>query len=646
MTNADGAVITFYSYKGGTGRSMAVANIGVLLAQAGAKVLLIDWDLDAPGLHRYFRGHLSDGEDALTKRPGLIELFIALERRNAAIGTQRDDDDTAAIAMADVDLRDYILDTDIPKLWLLKAGRFDKDFDSRVNKFRWQRLFGKSPYLFQFLGRELTGQFDYVLIDSRTGTNDISGICTSLLPDKLVLVFTPNRQSVQGVLEVGRRASLYRKQSTDLRPLQLFPLPSRVEASEPTLLSAWRKGAPSLAGYQPQFENLFREIYGLGEVDLQAYFDEVQIQHVPVYAYGEEIAVLNDGSDRLSLSRSYESFVRYLDDFETVLKEGIATPKGPNTMVRASLAGPGAEQVDPIDAAEQISRGKDLARLRGLLLQARRYIIEEWPKLAAQGGDTNAQIARNDIYDFCLPYVRRFQPDVVRIEAFALSLIESGAGEYLESFRRLIEEWIGISQVLPNGINFRPLRSAPELMATRLLMTMGAKGADNLDFDIMELLLNRPIFIRSKYTSEQAAKMLYEHKELYFADAFLGYSDVTIRYLIEEPWESQHITELFASRSAYREGLAVFLFLLALQAVAHGAEFYPAFKLIPESRNSIQVFVSRLQKDTFLLGNLSRLLGELPSELRTKWPDWSSKLNSEPSGNERYFDTWGIPTSI
>jgi hypothetical protein len=33
---------------------MALANIGVLLAQRGVKALLVDWDLEAPGLHQYF----------------------------------------------------------------------------------------------------------------------------------------------------------------------------------------------------------------------------------------------------------------------------------------------------------------------------------------------------------------------------------------------------------------------------------------------------------------------------------------------------------------------------------------------------------------------------------------------------------------
>jgi MinD-like ATPase involved in chromosome partitioning or flagellar assembly len=50
-----GMITTFYSYKGGVGRTMALANIAVLLARRGLRVLAVDWDLEAPGLDRYFR---------------------------------------------------------------------------------------------------------------------------------------------------------------------------------------------------------------------------------------------------------------------------------------------------------------------------------------------------------------------------------------------------------------------------------------------------------------------------------------------------------------------------------------------------------------------------------------------------------------
>src|ERR1700704_3642913 len=69
-----GAVITFYSYKGGVGRSMALANIGILLAKWGKKTLLIDWDLEAPGLENYFKSLIPD-YPSLAQKEGLMDIL-------------------------------------------------------------------------------------------------------------------------------------------------------------------------------------------------------------------------------------------------------------------------------------------------------------------------------------------------------------------------------------------------------------------------------------------------------------------------------------------------------------------------------------------------------------------------------------------
>src|SRR6185369_5293034 len=68
-----GRILTFYSYKGGTGRSMHLANVAWILASNGKRVLIVDWDLEAPGLHRYFHPFLLDKE--LTATDGLIDFF-------------------------------------------------------------------------------------------------------------------------------------------------------------------------------------------------------------------------------------------------------------------------------------------------------------------------------------------------------------------------------------------------------------------------------------------------------------------------------------------------------------------------------------------------------------------------------------------
>lgn len=328
VSDMRGEIITFYSYKGGTGRSMAIANIACLLAERqseGKGILMIDWDLEAPGLHKFFqdkfRGIFSNTRDSLKEldeKPGLIDLFAEL---NAATPksevAEKEVEKIAKDALNSIKLEDFILETDFHNLSLLKAGRFDEKYSNKVNTFDWEGLYYRSPMLIRLFAEKLAEQFKYILIDSRTGYTDISGICTMLMPQKLVVVFTPNRQNYTGIREQVKRATKYRRQSDDLRPLLVFPLPSRIEFSRDDLRANWRFGKPEqgIPSYQQMFEELFKEVYDLSECNLKDYFEDVQIQQSPNYAYGEEIAVkIEQTMDRFSLTKSYESFTKWLVD--------------------------------------------------------------------------------------------------------------------------------------------------------------------------------------------------------------------------------------------------------------------------------------------------------------------------------------------
>jgi tetratricopeptide (TPR) repeat protein/cellulose biosynthesis protein BcsQ len=324
-----GQIITFYSYKGGTGRTMALANCACLLARgfervtgeefAPKKVLVIDWDLEAPGLHRYFQSLIASEtpDEVFRAQPGLIDLLLKVDEATADWSSKdRESRRAGALQLFEsLGFSDFRLETKIPGLFLMTAGRQDDDYSARVNRFRWEALYKRSAAVFPAMADFLGTQFDYTLIDSRSGITDISGICTTLLPEKLVVVFTPNRQSLTGIVRLVRDATHYRRQSDDWRSLSVFPLPSRVEPAKPELLKYWRFGGQSedsadttWIGYQKQFEALFTEMFALPECDLTDYFDEVQIQHIPDYAYGEPVAVELERGERLSLRRSYENF--------------------------------------------------------------------------------------------------------------------------------------------------------------------------------------------------------------------------------------------------------------------------------------------------------------------------------------------------
>ena len=313
-------IITFYSYKGGTGRSMALANMSCLLArEARGKVLMIDWDLEAPGLHEYFKPYIvADFENFLTEKEGLIEFMELANKELPEMKLDQEDEERLDAFFAKI--LDFTVKIDIPdgndNLYFLKAGKLDADYSDKLN-FNWFAFFDKIPVFFTRLAFYLREQFDYVLIDSRTGHTDTGGICTMLMPEKLVLVFTPNQQSLKGVLKLADRAAYYRRNSDDLRPLQMYPLPSRVEFAESNLRLQWKDD------YAKKFTQSFIDIYSLPKnTSMKNYFDEVQLMYIPKYAYGEEIAVLDENAngEKISLQAGYQFLLKYFK--ESVWKYG------------------------------------------------------------------------------------------------------------------------------------------------------------------------------------------------------------------------------------------------------------------------------------------------------------------------------------
>lgn len=319
-------VITFYSYKGGTGRTMALANMACFIASLPSKkkVLMIDWDLEAPGLHRYFQinsnnDHQKIGRDvdSIDSMKGLIELFTGFQNilNNPDIPKEKDQQEAIKTLLKPEKLQDYLTKTELASLHLLRAGDLSEDYPKRVRNFQWETLYEKAPWLIKLFIDCISEQYEFILVDSRTGFTDITGICTMILPEILIVVFTPNRQSLTGIIRLTKKAAEYRKQSDDLRPLMIFPLVSRVDSTHEKLRSLWRLGDKELRinGFQKQFEGLFREIYQLDECNLQEYFDEIQIQHDSWYAYGEKIAVLEgDVEERFSLAHSYAKLSKFL----------------------------------------------------------------------------------------------------------------------------------------------------------------------------------------------------------------------------------------------------------------------------------------------------------------------------------------------
>jgi MinD-like ATPase involved in chromosome partitioning or flagellar assembly len=237
-----GRIVTFYSYKGGIGRSTAVAGLAWYLATAGKRVLAIDWDLDSPGLHHCFRPYLVD--PALTASPGIIDFIVdfadATSRLNglgkAAPGSNAYGEMDNLLRVAESLSWDGFPSG--ATLDFVAAGRQDSGYAAKLNFFNWRHFFENlEGYGFlAAMARRLRSAYDYVLIDGRTGVSD--GTCTARLPDDLVVCFAIDAHSLDGALASARAAHVMRRGSGSDRPLRLWPLAMRVDAAgEPR----WRK---------------------------------------------------------------------------------------------------------------------------------------------------------------------------------------------------------------------------------------------------------------------------------------------------------------------------------------------------------------------------------------------------------------------
>ena len=122
-----GTVITFYSYKGGVGRSFALANIAVLLGRWGFRVLCIDWDLEAPGLTHFFDTTTEDDQADSTsghKALGLVELLEIF--RTAKNDTMQWRDHAVPLH-----------NQRTPNVSLLMAGHVDHTYTRRLHGLDW-----------------------------------------------------------------------------------------------------------------------------------------------------------------------------------------------------------------------------------------------------------------------------------------------------------------------------------------------------------------------------------------------------------------------------------------------------------------------------------------------------------------------------
>jgi tetratricopeptide (TPR) repeat protein len=272
---------TFYSFKGGVGRTQSLYNVGVRLAALRRKVLMVDVDLEAPGLSI---GALDDRERnskdgfAEIATDLLLDLEVTIEEGDPDLFAEVVSDyqkrlDRALHVIDDVPmpprqeglaerLRDEMGVTNLPigSLALLSPGRIDPDYPRKMIDVEIDEAFQKDltdeqhaqlPELLDAAGLDLPGvpdnlglvftavlrfllrnatdpktedRFRHVLIDSRSGLADVGGLCLRGLPDTRVVLSGLNKQNLEGTRMVLN--TLSREERADDELIVVFsPVP-------------------------------------------------------------------------------------------------------------------------------------------------------------------------------------------------------------------------------------------------------------------------------------------------------------------------------------------------------------------------------------------------------------------------------------
>jgi MinD-like ATPase involved in chromosome partitioning or flagellar assembly len=212
-------VVAFYSYKGGSGRTTALASFALDCAMRGERVVIIDLDLDAPGI-----GPIFDPDEVATNW-GVVDYLIELRGGNA--GPIRD----YGFSVADAAL------VASGEIFVIPAGMINHDFLGKLARVDLNGRDNGTLALKQLLGGiEAEFQPDWVLIDARSGLSEAAGIVFAGIARLYVLLGNGSAQFWLGMRIVVRQLGIERIESTssqaDVVVVQTMIPPDRQIAAE------------------------------------------------------------------------------------------------------------------------------------------------------------------------------------------------------------------------------------------------------------------------------------------------------------------------------------------------------------------------------------------------------------------------------
>lgn len=187
-------IISFYSFKGGLGRTTAMVLSAITMARVGKKVVLLDLDLEAPGLSSIFENENHD----YTKVKGVLDFLIELSANSNNIKRLKIDDYYFTVNSQE------LVGTNGGELIIVPAAATDEDSaEGYIDKLSKTNItFNEhKTFLLDNLMRVIQNELkpDYILLDTRTGINDIGGMVFNRYSNMIFLFFYGNQQNMFGL---------------------------------------------------------------------------------------------------------------------------------------------------------------------------------------------------------------------------------------------------------------------------------------------------------------------------------------------------------------------------------------------------------------------------------------------------------------
>ncbi len=206
-------ITAFYGFKGGAGRSFLLATSAVALAASGRRVLVLDWDLEAPGVGDLFDSAGNNLFVNWRRKSGIIDLFDDPRFPPGIDLTQENEGELEEAMRATLLSSSYMLRIVPPlladrgsELSLIGPGRIGRgtDYLRRFLNTDWPWFFERGGRdFFKLLRAALKGSdFDDILIDARTGYSAFSIAVIRWLADAVCVIGTYSIQSIDGVARV------------------------------------------------------------------------------------------------------------------------------------------------------------------------------------------------------------------------------------------------------------------------------------------------------------------------------------------------------------------------------------------------------------------------------------------------------------